>query len=49
MGGQQSAVPGADVRRGTVTYDHKAREWVADHSSAANKPLRPFGSKGSSR
>ncbi|MEU8334751.1 hypothetical protein [Micromonospora tulbaghiae] len=48
MGGQQQA-PGADTRRGTVTYDQKTREWVADHSSAGNRPLRPFGLRGGSR
>ncbi len=48
MSSQQPA-PGADTRRGTVTYDRQAGEWVADHSTAGNRPVRPFGPKGGSR
>ncbi|MEU7170259.1 hypothetical protein ABZ949_02055 [Micromonospora tulbaghiae] len=46
MGARQEQAPGADLRRGTVTYDPKAGEWVADHSTTVARPLRPFAPRG---
>lgn len=41
--------PGAAARRGSTSYDHTNREYVTDHSSKANPPLRPFAPRGGTR